>query len=173
MPTITINLNISNYRNLAQRFRDAVIAAKLRAAQQWRDQYLIPQSPRGGSTVGEALRNNWLVRVDGTTVIIENVAQNAYFRVVGRGPSRGGNPGNFRQNLVRWVRAKGLASGGQSAESIAIAIARYIARYGTQRWRDNENLLGIDSKTGRLKRNSPAYRLADTMCVDVQAIRID
>lgn len=172
MPTITLSLKVTGHKGLAQRFRDKVIEAKLKAARRWRDQYLIPNSPRGGSNAGEALRNNWLVRNIDTTVIIENIAQNAYFRVVGRGPSRGGNPGNFRQNLARWVRAKGLATDGQSVESIAIAIARYIARFGTQRWRDNDNLLGIDSRTGRLKRNSPAYRLADAMCIDVNAIEV-
>ena len=172
MSTVEISVRVTTC-NLVDDFTKQIIAAKKTIAENWVRTYLVPRSPRGGSNAGSSLQSNWYVITDGTTVIIGNAAQNAYHRVVGRGPSRGGNPGRYRQDMVRWVRAKGLdTASGQSAESIALAIIRSIARIGTQRWRDNENILGIDSRSGRLRENSPARELATQMEREIGRIQL-
>lgn len=115
--------------------------------------YLEGVSPRGVSQESESLRGNWTFAIQRTRgafladAIIQNDADNSLFRVIGRGPGKM-PPHRQGSDLERWATAKGLP---------AFLVAKTIAQKGTQRWRDNDNILGIDSKTGTLARDSPVY----------------
>jgi hypothetical protein len=80
---------------------------------------------------------------------IYNDAPNAINRIAGR------SPGLFPpiQPIFEWTLFK-IESDPKQARRIAFLIARGIAQKGTQRWRKQENIAGID-RQGRLREDSP------------------
>lgn len=95
-----------------------------------------------------------------------NATPEAIFRIRGRGPGKFPLYGE-RSNLGRWARAKGIP---------AFVVARKIARFGTDRWINNENILGIDrtSLPGEeiIRRDSILLRTGDIIAESINEFRI-
>lgn len=115
--------------------------------------YLEAQSYRGVSEDSESLRKGWtfslqkIPKSELALAVIRNTAPASLFRVTGRGPGKR-PPAAAGTPLANWALSKGLNP---------YILASAIAARGTQRWRDNNNFLGIDSKTKTLKDDSPIY----------------
>lgn len=141
MPIPEIRITVSNsLLNLSDKFQGEnraiynevleATAADLRA-----------RSPVGATS---ELKSGWTViaarrAIGSLRASIVNRAPGARFRIVGRGPGK--MPP--REPIEKWVVAKG---GGSAAErrSRVYLIRRKIAREGTDRWKDNDNFLGIN-----------------------------
>jgi hypothetical protein len=65
---------------------------------------------------------------------LQNTTPNSLYRERGRGPGRM-PPFGPGSELNKWARRKGI---------VAFLVARKIAKQGTERWRKNQNALGID-----------------------------
>ena len=98
-------------------------------------------SLQAGWDVLEPRRSPVSFEISGSII---NNAPRALNRIAGRGP---GTPPPIAP-LKSWAAAKGLPP------AAAWAIARKIAKTGTERWRAQDNFAGIDNR-GRIKASSP------------------
>ena len=114
--------------------------------------YLQRNSPRGVSSAGDSLAGSWDVvparktrdavpRVAGKVI---NTADAAQFRIRGRGPGK--QPPISK--IEKWARAVGISP---------YALAKAIAKRGTKRWRDKDNILKQDPITKEYRGDSPLY----------------
>jgi hypothetical protein len=114
--------------------------------------YLQKNSPRGVSDAGDSLAGGWdviparkvrgiLPEAGGSVV---NNADAAEFRIRGRGP---GKPPPISK-IEKWAIAAGISP---------YALAKSIAKNGTERWRSRDNILKQDPITLEFKKDSPLY----------------
>lgn len=130
-------------------------------------------SPRGVSTGGDALSQNWQYEEGrGDTLgTIRNDTPRAYNRIVGRGPGKA-TPWNDGTSLNDWVRGKLGISDPRQRRGIAYQIARRHAREGSRRYVEGRNILDINPKTGNYRSSSPIYRVGRKVEQAVSKIRI-
>jgi len=91
--------------------------------------------------------------------VVRNRAPNALFRIVGRAP---GTPPPIAA-VAPWARRKGISP---------FLVARAIGRRGTQRWRDKENILGLDPVTQQYQPDSPVLEAQREVVRRLNQIRI-
>lgn len=152
--TIRINIDSRLFRlqdELAKQFRTITDDEILNLADE-----LQRNSPVGAT--GD-LKRGWDVIVSKRRVnslqirgSVVNRADNAIFRVVGRGPGK--QPPI--EPIGRWVQVV-LGVQGNQARGVAFVIARKIAQQGTDRWKTQENILG-KNRDGTYQQNSPINR---------------
>jgi hypothetical protein len=96
-------------------------------------------SPKGVSQP-DSLRSGWQhAMLSDTSALLTNDTPAAFNRLVGRPPGQE-PPSAPGTPLARWAESKGLKPR---------AVARKIAREGTERWKSGENVLGVDRETGQ------------------------
>ena len=95
-------------------------------------------------------------------VFVTNSAPKALQRIVGQGPGPLMSPSEM-DDLADWAEAKGMP------RTVALPIAKKIAKFGTQRWRDRENFAGLDRR-GRPMPGSPILEAEDEIARRVQMI---
>lgn len=84
---------------------------------------------------------------------ITNNSDRAENRIAGREPGGMppiGNLENPESGILPWVVAKGIETNPKKARSVAYAIAMSIKERGTQRYRDQDNWVGIDHHGKRI-----------------------
>jgi len=115
------------------------------------------KSPVGAS---RDLKNGWSYRIKSLDEsYLENDAENSLFRIVGRGP---GKMPPVRK-LRKWAREKGINP---------YLVARAIGEEGTDRWRENENLLGVDSQTLEILPHSDLNEIAVRLEQELEDFRV-
>ena len=92
---------------------------------------------------------------------VANAAPNALNRIVGRGP---GTPPPIAP-LKAWVAAKGLPAG------VAYAVAKKIAKEGTDRWRSQSNFAGL-TRLGKVTADSPIYAAQQRIAERIKRLKI-
>lgn len=98
---------------------------------------------------------------------IVNNADAALFRLRGRPAGR--MPPS--EALEQWVRVK-LRVDPQRVKSVAFLVARKIAREGTKRYKEQDNILGIDPSTGELKPDSPVRDTERAIASRINALQL-
>ncbi|MFZ9740101.1 MAG: hypothetical protein ACO3EZ_19145 [Prochlorotrichaceae cyanobacterium] len=128
-------------------FKDAFDTALIELAD-----YLQRNSPRGVSSAGDSLAGGWDIKparkrrgvIPQVIGEVVNTADAAEFRIRGRGPGKQ-PPIN---KIERWALANGISP---------YALAKAIAKRGTRRWREKDNILKQDPITLEFSRSSPLY----------------
>ena len=100
-----------------------------------------------------------------------NRAPESLFRVVGRAPGRI-PPFHEGSSIDQWVKEKQGVSDPKERKRRRFLIARGIAREGTKRWRDKENVLGLDPVSGEYFPDSPVVRKREEAIARIQAIQL-
>lgn len=99
-----------------------------------------------------------------TTIV--NTAENAQFRIVGRGPGKfpPGAP------IEAWVKKK-VGGTEREVKSLTYLIRRKIAREGTERWKAKENWAGLQPN-GKFGPDSPVAKAQVKIAADLKALKI-
>lgn len=118
------------------------------------------------------LKSSWQVTIPrreptGFTISasIYNTSDRSINRIAGRAPGR------FPpiQPIFEWISAK-VESDPVEAKRIAFLVARKIAIAGTQRWREQENILSVD-RQGRLRADSPIRKAEERIARRISRLR--
>jgi hypothetical protein len=95
-------------------------------------------SPKGVSPSSTSLSGRWEYQVHDLTAELSNSSHAGFNRLVGRGPGKM-PPYGKGTPLAEWAEAKKMH---------AYSVAQKIAKEGTERWKKNENILGVDRISG-------------------------
>lgn len=94
------------------------------------------------NTTGNLIRSLQF-RITETHLIIEG-ADYVYYLIHGRKPTKSGGSGSVKEEIQKWVRAKGIVSQDISEQQLVYLITRKIHREGSSiyiRWKGQENSL--------------------------------
>lgn len=116
------------------------------------------QSPVG--VTGE-LRDNWRTTSKRFEATIRNDSDQAFQRVVGRGPGKFPAYGESTP-LGKWARLKGIP---------AFLVARKISREGTERWKEQRNFAGLD-REGNPYRGGAIDQARDELARKLRNIKV-
>ena len=117
------------------------------------------------------LKAGWTVvpsrrRIGEITSSVVNTADDAFFRIVGRGPGK--MPPE--EPIDAWVRSKGGGSESDRRRRVFL-IRRKIAREGTDRWRNQDNILGLKRGEG-INQSDKVQKTRDRIVRRVNAIAL-
>jgi hypothetical protein len=98
---------------------------------------------------------------------IEGEITNNSDRAINRVAGRGAGKAPPIEPLTDWIIAKGIATDRKRARGISFAIARKIAREGTDRYQANENFLGLN-RDGSFKPNDRLEQIAREISEKIQ-----
>lgn len=120
------------------------------------------ESPVGAT--GE-LRAGWDViparrQIGSIRSSVVNTSDNAFFRIVGRGPGKMPPV----EPIDDWVRAKAPGLSDSERRSRVFLVRRKISLKGTERWREQDNVLGL--KRGQTPDQSPKVQETRQKIID-------
>jgi hypothetical protein len=134
-------------------------------------------SPRGVSDPQDSLAENWVLQQarrqlisSDVAVSIKNKSDNAYAKIFGR-PAGGMPP---EDPLERWVKSKLFANKQVTKGELkrtTYAIRRHIGLHGTNRWRNDDNPLGLN-KDLTVKSTSPIAEMEQNIIKELNELRL-
>lgn len=122
---------------------------------------------KGWDVIASSRRRNTL----DVRFAVVNKTPASLYRAIGRGPGRI-PPFDEGSAIDQWVRKVQGISDPKERKSRRFLIARGIARRGTKRWRDKDNILGLDPVTGQYMSGSPVLKKRDEAIARIQSITV-